>query len=742
MICDKIEGGNFWSLIEMEINPTEVNQRLTQNEVFCHRKLATPIKQLLSITPDQLNSIPMSLNVANGWLINGTEVIDELTDFRGVIDLETTGLAYDDKVLCAVGIGFIGDEFVYAVHGKCDKLPIQYSVVFNVNQPFDRSFYYIENGKDTNLHVDISSMAKMIHGTPKPNKFGFHSYISLNNLSEYYLGVSVDKSDRELLVAGNLGYQETIDYCLRDVIATVKVSQKVIPDYVKKNPSPISLYGLAARSFSIPMSDELPAYIEKIDKWYSEQLLLLQDQLELAAINALTDPELDYFFNTYHEDYKTDSGVIKAISGIGSNLANRIREELSASNPRARNIKIVKICKGEITFSSSCVALIVKARYQGELLKYSRRFKIWTYGNNELPNTENPDASLLTPFSKGYFEDEQLTSDVSDVRSILGQIQMWISFQSRLREIKLDRFGYHHPRYTPCHTLTGRSVDKVFLLAPKPSPKKGGSEFLKLIQAKPGYQIVTADFDSAELIYAAHIANYYLGNDDQMGCDFARVILEGDSDLKTDIHSLVSQFLEVDRGTAKNLDYGANYGQGNEKRIQAIMKSTGKSRSECEKLNQQFKAFYIEGKADPFFTGMKEIAKFGLPTALLMAELPDGLKDSREDEYYTTKNNRVIQALGTDHLNLLITDVQRQIEEYRLDATLILTRHDEVLFEVAENQTEVISDVLQSAHKFSVMCLLARLGIRIAVDKWLKFSSVDVMPRYQHSGKISPTELI
>ncbi len=360
---------------------------------------------------------------------------------------------------------------------------------------------------------------------------------------------------------------------------------------------------------------------------------------------------------------------------------------------------------------------------------------------NQLKNIEDPKASLLTPFSKGYFKDNHLTSDVSDVRNILKSIQTWISFGSRFKEIKRDKYGYHHPRYTPLHTLTGRSVDKVFLLAPKPKQYKGGSEFLRYIEAKHGYKIVTADFDSAELVYGADIACYYLGLDNQLGCDFAQAIFEGDSELKTDIHSVVADFVGIERGYSKNLNYGANYGQGVRARIEMLQKVTGKSEEECTRIANEYKAFYIDGKADPFFSGIKDIAYYSLPTSLLMSELPNGLLNSKERDYYTTKNNRVIQALGTDHLNLLITDVERNVIDRGLDATLILTRHDECLFEVAESDVEVFSELLQDSHKFTVQCLLARLGIYHAVEKWLYFSSVDVMDCYCQDKPKTCTEL-
>ncbi len=349
----------------LETNTTEVNQRLIDNEVYCHSQLAPQIRQILSITPNQL-AIENISAIPGKWLVNGSEIVGELTGFNGIIDLETTGLEYDSTIICAVGIGFIGGEFVVATIGQCDKLPIQHSTILNINQPFDRSLYDIQNGKDTCRHIDLSSMAKIVHGTPAYSKYGFNGYVSMKGLADFYFGEEVDKTDRDLLTQGILSFEDTVRYCLRDVVMTVRLAQRIIPDYVEKNPSPISMYGLSSRAFSIPLSDKFDGFYDRCQKWYENQLELLQVELEKAAINALTDATMDYFFDEYPETYATEKGLLKAISDVDSELATKMREQ-AKDNPRARNKCIVKICKREASFSSSWIALIVKARYRGEL---------------------------------------------------------------------------------------------------------------------------------------------------------------------------------------------------------------------------------------------------------------------------------------------------------------------------------------------------------------------------------------
>lgn len=711
---------------------TATNQRLIDNDLFCVRKLAEPIRQLLSLPTDY----PPIRHTGEGWMVNGEYWGEELTDFRGVIDLETTGLfGWKDSVICAVGIGYIGDQQVVVSHGNCDRLPIFHSTIFNINQSFDRSFYLIENGKDTNTHIDLSSLAKMTHGTPnKSDDYGFGSFVSLSGLHDFYFGSKIDKSDRDELIAGNLTFDDTVSYCLRDVIATVKVAQRIIPEYVAKSPSPISLNGYALRSFSIPISKRFNGFHEKMENWFAEKQAQISEMLFDCAIDSLNsdDPSHLCLFDQFPESFSTPKNLAKTLKETNNRLADYLIDH-AAENPRCLNKQIVKVAKGEATFSSGWVALLVSARYNDEPLLYDRKGKEWHWNGIKLLNQSDSKKSLSTPFCKDYYSDELLTSKTPGIVELLKGIQLWISFRSRVAEIGVDDYGYYHAIYSSCYTLTGRSKDNYFLLFPKPKFEKGGSEIITFIESKPGYKLVVVDFDSAELVYASDYANHWMGENDQIATEFARIILEGDSKEKTDVHSLIAVLVGISRAYAKNLVYGANYGQGREKRIEAIQRMTKVDRFTAERIEKLFTDQYIKGKASPFFKSIKYQADMKLPTSLLEVQLPSGLMKTPVSFHYTTRTNRVIQALGSDHLNLLITDVERCVSDQAIDATLILTRHDEALYEVKESDVESFSQLLQSSHRFTRELLLARLGINQTVEKWLSFSSVDVMDRYCES---------
>ena len=262
-----------------------------------------------------------------------------------------------------------------------------------------------------------------------------------------------------------------------------------------------------------------------------------------------------------------------------------------------------------------------------------------------------------------------------------------------------------------------------------------------------------ADLDSAELVYASHVANYYLGNKSQTDNEFSIAILEGNSDLKTDIHSLVQSMLGLaTRTLAKNIVYGSLYFEGVSSRINNLIASLQCSYEEAKRLADEFMDKFIKGKAEPYFEGLKRLTVDSYPTLLLSAFLPLGLgqvkyKESNgllevDVDYFTTRINRNIQALGSDHLSMLLTDIHRNIQIEQLDATLILTRHDELIYHVADKDVERFSELMQESHKFAVGCLLARIGIEEAVDRWMRFSSVDIAQQYKDNGVITPTSYL
>lgn len=745
----------------MRLDYQALQDRWIDNDVFVHSQLAEKMRQLLSFN---LSELPQQWKRnPNQWLIEDLDTrqtiqLDRLEGFTGILDLETTGLTYRDSVLCAVGIGYWQGKKVIVGHGAVDRLPIYESLVVNYNQPFDRGFYDIINGRDTNQHADLMSLVKITYASANPSDFGYASE-SLASSYQFLCGKKLDKGVRDAIISKDLDInrdgdaEAIVDYCFQDSVATFELFQNVLPKYVANNPSPISLYGSMLRSFSIPMGD-IESYKSKMNEWYDSKLLEINQYLGQAAITFILatedNPSYDSLLNISKTAYKTHKGLLRGIKDLeDSPLKQIIIEQSELNNPRARLEPVLDILRGEATLTKRYIPLIGGVTYRGYPIQLVG--KKWMAGDIEMKNIDNPKAGLATPICKTYIKELKEWNPDNPIVLLARGIQFWTDFRGRLENIGTDKYGYYHPAYSPIGTLTGRSVDRgITLLCPSPKPDVGGTELYRLIQAKPGYKLVMADLDSAELIYASHVANYYLGNKSQTDNEFSVAILEGNSEEKTDIHSLVQSMLGLaTRTLAKNIVYGSLYFEGVSSRINNLIASLQCSYEEAKKLADEFMDKFIKGKAEPYFEGLKRLTVDSYPTLLLSAFLPLGLgqvkyKESNgmlelDMDYFTTRINRNIQALGSDHLSMLLTDIHRCIQIEQLDATLILTRHDELIYHVAEKDVERFSQLMQESHMFAVGCLLARIGIEEAVDRWMRFSSVDIAQQYKDNRVITPT---
>ena len=743
----------------MKLYKAETEERFIDAENFAAQKCGEDINLLLA-----LNAVEPTSYLSEGktgWYVNGQYFGDVLLGFTGVIDLETGrkqgdlfygSVLQSDGVICAVGQGWMDGDHVIVEHGPCKKLPIQYCSITNYNQPFDRSYYEIIGGQETNRHYDLMGMMLTCLGHPDFNRHPLLSdSISLSKSQEYFTGIAVDKTDRDALMLG-LDLETTIAYCHRDVIATIGVMKNILPIYLEKTPSPIAIYGAVLKhSFCIPLSDHWIGYRVRVEAWYQEQQKILQAEIEESAIkmvlSSVLSPSHQNIIDQFPESYASAKTALKSLEKITSPVMPKLKQVMAdnMSKPVTRLKKLNKMVEKGCGSLSAILPLIVGLHVSGEPIKYNRKLKKWFYGENELQNLRNSKDNLQTPFCKDYFDDTRLTSEIStSFLARIKSVQFWVSFKGRMSEIERTDDGWLIPRYSPIGTITNRCADKLILLAGKPkatdddgnddgSNQRGGTEFMSFIQAKKGYKLVGADFDSAELVYASIISDYISNSPEWGMTDFSKAITSGSSKDKTDIHSLVATMMGCSRRPAKNLVYGANYGQGKTARRSAIMSIVGCSYSEANKLAEKFEASYIGGWAKSFFDGLTYFCDHKLPTILLQREQSEGVLSCAFNQGITTRKNMPIQSLGQDLIDLLQVDVQRQIEATGIDATICFDRHDEMFYHVAIDCVDEFKEMLQSAHTFVMSALLLRLGfsgVTEGAEKWMQFSSMDVLDNY------------
>lgn len=714
--------------------------------------------------PDQL---PFADQIPYGWSCwDGAywqSIGDQLNGFVGYIDLETGGLESCDGILCAVGVGtlplFCGDIIVVYLPMPGDEyedLGVINSVIANWNQPFDRQFYRMNDDlTDPNIHLDIMGMDLMVRGKPEKWKQDFyadwhwitHTDSKLKTASWEMLGIDLDKGVRDRLVAGvDVPITETLEYCYQDSRVTSMVGARVICEYLCQCPNPITLYGHITRHrFVLPISESWVGYKSRAETWFQEQEEILASKVKsaFAGFHTEDDPWSRCFREQYPESYSKPG--VKAIKE-NAKLAELILERYPD-----QPLPLYKKQWDDAGAASAVYALAMQLSWCEDPINapdqiypilYDRQGKQWYYmigkERRVLENKGDPKKGLATPLCKDY-DDEiksgKLVLAAPSVRSVFKNSQRWKSFRSRVSALhprRTDNGLQLVPNYSPNGTLTGRAVDRVTLLIGSPKQDYGGSEFMSMIEARPGHRIVQADLDSAELVLAGLVGAWFAGVSAELDEPFCKANLLGNKEDGTDTHTLNARACGIDRGIAKNLGYGATYLQGMSSRI-ALLERAGLSRLDATEKARMFTEQFIKGLAGNYFQGVRLITDHRMPTLLLGKKVPLAYRDSG-DEGLTSRANHNIQALGEDMLNVITAIVEDQIGGFDGSLYLVLTRHDELVFHCKEDRVDELTKALQYAHYHCRRAILDILGIHEdAPDPWMHFQGVDVGNRYRKS---------
>ena len=214
-------------------------------------------------------------------------------------------------------------------------------------------------------------------------------------------------------------------------------------------------------------------------------------------------------------------------------------------------------------------------------------------------------------------------------------------------------------------TPTFRQTHKI--IANLPSGKAVlGPEVRKLFVARDGYKLVSADSAACQLRLLAH----FMKNE-----EFTREILDGD------IHQKNADILGCDRPTAKPFIFAFLYGAGG-KKLGSIL---GVSEKEGNKKKKQ----YLES-----IPALKKLINNVQNIVDNQGYIP-GLDDR---PIYTESAhkalNYLIQGAEAVVMKYTIIMIEEELEKAGLDASILLFYHDEVTYEVKEEQAEKAREII------------------------------------------------
>ncbi|KAF9429675.1 DNA-directed DNA polymerase gamma mip1 [Podila epigama] len=123
---------------------------------------------------------------------------------------------------------------------------------------------------------------------------------SLLQVSKFHCGIQMDKAPRDILLeATDIGlvkdhFQELMQYCGNDVVATHSVYMKTLPKFFETCPHPVSFAGILQMGSSfLTVNEGWLDYLSRCNRVYRDMTEKVESKLMLLAENAIKEFEAD-----------------------------------------------------------------------------------------------------------------------------------------------------------------------------------------------------------------------------------------------------------------------------------------------------------------------------------------------------------------------------------------------------------------------------------------------------------------
>lgn len=271
----------------------------------------------------------------------------------------------------------------------------------------------------------------------------------------------------------------------------------------------------------------------------------------------------------------------------------------------------------------------------------------------------------------------------------------------------VDRQARLHTTFNQTGTVTGRLSSSDPNLQNIPIMSDMGREIRKAFVAERGYLLASFDYSQIELRVAAHMA------DDQKMTEAFKKGLDIHRMTAAEIYNIpLEQVTPVERRAAKTLNFGVLYGMG----PQSFAEATGFSKTDARNfIEEYFRDF--SGIAG-YISRTKHLAEEqGYVETILGRRryIPEILSGNwqlkREAERMAV--NAPIQGSAADLVKAAMIEVANWIKKEKLEDSIkmLLQVHDELLFEIKENQMKKVIPQIKK-----IMENIAKLSVPLVVD--------------------------
>lgn len=277
-----------------------------------------------------------------------------------------------------------------------------------------------------------------------------------------------------------------------------------------------------------------------------------------------------------------------------------------------------------------------------------------------------------------------------------------------------------HPRTKRIHTSynqTGAQTGRLSSSDPNlqniPVRTKEGRRIRQAFVAPPGYKIISADYSQIELRIMAHISN-----DPNLLIAFEQNL---DVHIATAAEVLgipLDKVSSEERRAAKAINFGLIYGMS----AFGLAKQLGMDRHEAQAYIDRYFARYPMVKAYMENTRLQAHDKGYVETLYgRRLYLPDihSSQIPRQKAAERTAINAPLQGTAADVIKRAMITLDQWLQQNKqVDAKMIMQVHDELVFEVAEKDVNIMTDVIRK-HMMEAANLKVPLLVDIGVgDNW------------------------
>jgi DNA polymerase-1 len=254
------------------------------------------------------------------------------------------------------------------------------------------------------------------------------------------------------------------------------------------------------------------------------------------------------------------------------------------------------------------------------------------------------------------------------------------------------RTGRIHASFNQVVAATGRLSSSDPNLQNIPVRREQGRQVRRAFLPEPGWLLLTADYSQIELRLLAHFCG-----DAELRQAFAE-----DRDIHASVAAQIFGVAEKDvtgemRRMAKTVNFGVIYGIS----AHGLAQRLGMKREEAARFIDGYFARYP--KVKEYQTRLlEECRRTGLVSTILGRRREFDRANIRRDSTYQQRNqtereaiNMEIQGSAADLLKLAMLHVHRRLQREQRQARMLLTVHDELVFELPPEERDVVAALVR-----------------------------------------------